>query len=136
MVTVTITVDPVNDAPVAVADAYNTDEDTLLTIAANGVLANDSDLEGTTLSAVLVDPVSSGTLVLNSDGSFDFTPAANFVGDATFSYKANDSELRFECGDGDHHGGRGERRAGGSGGRLQHRRGHLADDRGQRRARQ
>ena len=44
-------------------------------------------------SAVLVDPVSSGTLVLNSDGGFDFTPAENFVGDATFSYKANDSEL-------------------------------------------
>ena len=74
VVTVTITVDQVNDAPMAVADVYNTDEDTLLTIAANGVLANDTDLEGTTLSAVLVDPVSSGTLVLNSDGSFDFTP--------------------------------------------------------------
>ena len=93
VVTVTITVDPVNDAPVAVADAYSTDEDTPLTIAANGVLANDSDLEGTTLTAVLVSPVSSGTLVLNSNGSFDFTPAANFVGDATFSYKANDTEL-------------------------------------------
>ena len=63
VVTVTITVDAVNDAPVAVADAYNTDEDTPLTIAAAGVLANDTDVEGATLSAVLVDPVSSGTLV-------------------------------------------------------------------------
>ena len=54
VVTVTITVDPVNDAPVAVADAYNTDEDTLLTITASGVLGNDTDVEGATLSAVLV----------------------------------------------------------------------------------
>jgi len=45
---------PVNDAPVAVADAFSTAEDTPLTIAAPGVLGSDSDVDiGDTLTAVL-----------------------------------------------------------------------------------
>ena len=44
----TITVTPVNDAPVAVDDSYSTDEDTPLTVAAPGVLGNDSDVDGDT----------------------------------------------------------------------------------------
>jgi lysophospholipase L1-like esterase len=82
-----------NNPPLALADAYTTSEDTLLTVAANGVLANDSDPESSTLNAILVDPISSGSLTLNPNGGFDFTPASNFVGAATFSYKANDSAL-------------------------------------------
>ena len=42
----TITVDAVNDAPVAVDDGYATDEDTPLTVTAPGVLANDTDVDG------------------------------------------------------------------------------------------
>ena len=52
--TVKITVGPVNDAPVATGDAYGTSEDTPLTIAAAGVLANDSDVEGRPLTVALV----------------------------------------------------------------------------------
>ena len=52
--TVTITVSPVNDAPTAVNDAYAVDEDAVLTVAAPGVLANDADVEGSALSAILV----------------------------------------------------------------------------------
>ena len=48
--TVTITVNPVNDDPEAVDDSYTTDEDTVLSIAPAGVLANDSDLDGDTLT--------------------------------------------------------------------------------------
>ena len=66
-------------------------EDTALTVAAaSGVLANDSDPDGDTLSAVLVTGPAHGTLILNAAGSFTYTPAANFNGADTFTYKAND----------------------------------------------
>jgi VCBS repeat-containing protein len=91
--TVTITVTPVNDAPVAVNDAYTTSEDTTLTIPATGVLANDSDVDGDVLSAVLVTGVAQGTLNLNGDGSFTYTPSLNFTGVVTFTYRASDTQL-------------------------------------------
>jgi VCBS repeat-containing protein len=88
--TVTITVSPVNDAPVSVGDAYSTNEDTALAVAAPGVLGNDSDVDGDLLQAVLVTGPANGTLTLNPDGSFLYTPAANFHGSDSFKYKAND----------------------------------------------
>ncbi|MDL1916138.1 tandem-95 repeat protein, partial [Anaerolineae bacterium CFX4] len=88
--TVTITVNPVNDAPVAVNDAYATDEDTTLNVAAPGVLTNDTDIDGDPLTAVLVVGPTNGTLTLNGDGGFVYTPNANFNGSDTFTYKAND----------------------------------------------
>jgi VCBS repeat-containing protein len=90
IVTVTITVASINDAPVAVEDAYSMEEDTLLTIAAPGVLANDTDPDSDPLTAVLVTDVLNGTLTLNADGSFTYTPGADFFGTDTFTYKAND----------------------------------------------
>src|SRR5204862_6749297 len=75
VVTVTLTVNPPNDSPVALNDAYSTLEDTTLNIAAPGVLANDSDVDGDPLIAVLVRDVSHGALALNSDGSFTYTPS-------------------------------------------------------------
>src|SRR2546425_6363456 len=74
--TVSITITGVNDAPVAVNDSYTTAEDTTLNVAAPGVLANDSDVDDDTLSAVLVSQPTHGTLTLNSDGSFSYVPAA------------------------------------------------------------
>jgi VCBS repeat-containing protein len=88
--TVTITVDSINDLPVAVDDSYATDEDTALNIAADGVLANDTDTEGDALTAVLLSNVSNGALTLNADGSFDYTPNADFNGVDSFVYYAND----------------------------------------------
>ncbi|PYR66687.1 MAG: hypothetical protein DMF88_15440 [Acidobacteria bacterium] len=90
IVTVTITVNPVNDPPTGVADSYSTDEDTALTVAAPGVLANDTDLEGDPLTAALVSGPSHGTLTPNPDGSFAYTPAADFNGTDSFTYKASD----------------------------------------------
>ena len=72
--TVAITVNAVDDAPVASDDTFTINEDTSLNVSAPGVLANDSDAEGSSLSAVLVSGVSHGTLTLNSDGSFQYTP--------------------------------------------------------------
>jgi hypothetical protein len=57
--------------PVAVNDNYGIDEDNTLTVAASvGLLANDTDDDGDTLSAVVVSNPGNGTLVLNVDGSF------------------------------------------------------------------
>ncbi len=88
-VTVTITVNAVNDAPVAVADTYNVNEDQTLN-ETTGVLDNDTDAEGDTLTAVLVSDVSDGTLSLQPNGTFTYTPDANFSGTDSFTYKAND----------------------------------------------
>lgn len=79
--TVTIDVVARNDAPLAVEDFYQTDEDVILTVASNlGVLSNDTDAEGDTLSAILVSPPEHGTLSLNDDGSFEYVPDAQFKG--------------------------------------------------------
>jgi len=91
--TVTVTVTPVNDPPVAVDDAYSVYEDNTLTIAASGVLTNDSDIDRDPITAALVSNVSSGTLSLNADGAFTYTPDANFYGKDSFTYKANDGSL-------------------------------------------
>ncbi len=89
--TVTLTVHPVNDAPVAAADTYGTNPNTTLSVAAaQGVLVNDTDVEGTALTASLVTPPASGTLTLNPSGAFTYTPPAGFSGVRTFSYRASD----------------------------------------------
>ena len=92
VVAVTINVLCANDAPTAVADAYAGTQDTVLTIIAPGVLANDSDVEGDDLSAVLDANVQHGALSLNTDGSFSYTPDAGFCGEDSFSYHANDGD--------------------------------------------
>jgi VCBS repeat-containing protein len=91
--TVTITISPVNDAPTAANNAYSTAEDTALTVATPGVLANDSDPDSNQLSAVLGSGPSHGTLTLNANGSFTYTPAANFNGSDSFTYRASDGTL-------------------------------------------
>jgi ELWxxDGT repeat protein/predicted outer membrane repeat protein len=77
-------------APVAADDAYQVDEDTMLTVAAPGVLANDTGADGDLLSAVLAANPLHGSLTLNSDGSFEYTPEAGFRGTDSFSYWASD----------------------------------------------
>ena len=91
--TVTITVNPINDTPVAVGDTYATDEDTDLNVAAPGVLGNDTDVDVDFLTAALVSGTSNGLLTLNADGSFTYTPNGNFNGADSFTYKANDGNL-------------------------------------------
>ncbi len=94
--TVTLTVNPVNDSPLATSDAYSVNEDTTLTINVPGVLANDSDSDaGTTLAAVLVaaPPPAEGSLSLAANGSFVFTPALNFNGTTSFTYRASDGSM-------------------------------------------
>jgi VCBS repeat-containing protein len=88
---VTITVDGRNDAPIVANDNYSVNEDEqLIVTAATGVLANDSDLEGSPLSASLLSATTNGTVVLNSSGFFTYTPKPNFNGTDSFTYQASD----------------------------------------------
>ncbi|MDQ3931115.1 MAG: Ig-like domain-containing protein [Chloroflexota bacterium] len=97
--TVDINVAAVNDVPQAANDGpYTTDEDTPLSVtAAQGVLVNDSDADGDTLSAVLVSGPShkaaTNGFTLNANGSFSYTPAANYNGSDSFTYKVNDGTV-------------------------------------------
>ncbi len=57
------------------------------------MLANDSDVDLDSLQAILVDDVTGGSLTLNPDGSFEYTPDPGFVGNDSFTYRASDSNL-------------------------------------------
>jgi large repetitive protein len=82
-----------NVAPVAVDDAFTVDEDTSLNEPAPGVLGNDSDGTSDPLTAVLNTDVSHGTLTLNPNGSFTYTPDTDFQGTDSFTYRANDGTV-------------------------------------------
>ena len=82
------------EPPVANNDSYTTDLNIILSQGkASGVLANDSDPEGYPLTAVLVTNTSHGAVTLNADGSFIYTPSANFLGVDHFTYKASNGWL-------------------------------------------
>ena len=88
--TVTITVRPVNDPPRARDDSFETNEDVPLEVGVPGVLDNDADVDPDALSAVLVSDPAHGTLNLEADGSFSYTPAENYSGEDSFTYEAGD----------------------------------------------
>ncbi|MFW9841940.1 MAG: OmpL47-type beta-barrel domain-containing protein [Candidatus Thorarchaeota archaeon] len=85
--TVTITVLPVNDLPVAVDDAYSVDEDNQLVVSMPGVLLNDFDVDGDPFAGIsIVIGPSNGALELFADGSFVYTPGPDFSGIDMFTY--------------------------------------------------
>jgi VCBS repeat-containing protein len=90
--TVTLTVTPEGTTvPIeAAGDAYQVAAETTLTVDLPGVLANDTDAEGDALTATLVAGPTSGTVTLNADGSFSYTPAVGFAGSDSFTYQAGD----------------------------------------------
>jgi hypothetical protein len=78
----------VNNKPVAMDDAYNTPKNTPLVLDAPGILENDQDPRGKSLTAILETAPEAGTLALDPSGAFVYTPAAGYVGVVTFTYKA------------------------------------------------
>jgi VCBS repeat-containing protein len=76
--------------PVANADSYVTDEDVSLVVPAPGVLGNDTDVDGDALSAAVITGPAHGSLALNGDGSFAYTPTPNYNGPDSFTYRASD----------------------------------------------
>ena len=82
-----------NGPPTAVDDAYTTDGVSDLIVGfEGGVLANDTDPDLDTLSASVVSGPSYGSVVLNTDGSFTYTPDAGFTGPDSFTYEADDGQ--------------------------------------------
>ncbi|QDT04437.1 Pentaxin family protein [Rubripirellula lacrimiformis] len=90
--TVDISIQAVNDTPI------NSSSVTVSTLAgnsiqrdaANGVLVGASDVDGDSLTAVMVTGPSSGSVVLNPDGSWTYNPAAGFIGSVSFDFSVND----------------------------------------------
>ena len=95
--TVTIDIACTNDAPVADSDAYVVNAGNTLNVPAPGVLDGDTDIDGDDLSATNLVQPANGTVVLNADGSFSYTPDAAYCNDGTptddFTYTANDGTV-------------------------------------------
>jgi VCBS repeat-containing protein len=90
----TVTIKVTATAPTEKADSYATlASHALTTTAATGVLANDTDNNGLTLTAALASggAPAHGTLVLNQNGSFTYTPTEGYTGTDSFKYVASDS---------------------------------------------
>jgi VCBS repeat-containing protein len=105
----TIAITPVNDAPVAADDIATTAEDTTLTVAAPGLLSNDTDVDGNPLavtsfsiagvtgsftagSGAVIPGV--GDLTINANGSYTFVPAADYNGTVpVVTYTVTDGTL-------------------------------------------
>ena len=89
----TVTIVVSQTRPTSQADSYATAKNTPISVSIeNGVLANDTDPNGDGLVAIvdIAPPASEGTLILNPNGSFTFTPELTFVGTSTFTYHASD----------------------------------------------
>lgn len=82
-----------NYAPVGVADIYTPIEDIPFMTPAAGVLSNDSDPNGDSITAVLETDVVTGTLELASSGAFTYTAPADYCGPDGFTYRASDGLL-------------------------------------------
>ena len=81
-----------NTAPVATTDSYSTANATALSVAAPGLLGNDTDADGNTMSASALTQPAHGTLSLAADGSFTYTPATGFSGVDSFTYRTYDGQ--------------------------------------------
>jgi VCBS repeat-containing protein len=86
---VSITVNPLNDAPTATAGSLTVDEDST----ANPGNVSGADIDGDSLTYALSTGASNGTAVVNADGSYTYTPGADFNGSDSFSFVANDGTV-------------------------------------------
>lgn len=95
--TVNVTINPINDAPVLREDAATVNQGEVLN--GDNLLANDTDPEDNaiTINTTPVSDVSSGTLVINTDGTFTYTPNADFFGVDEFTYQACDDGIPSLC---------------------------------------
>ena len=91
--TVSITVTPVNDAPVANSDSATVAEGgtvTVLDSTAASVLANDTDAEANTLTATKLSDPAHGSVTLNADGTFSYSHDGSETTSDSFTYKTCD----------------------------------------------
>lgn len=88
---IAIVVRAANTAPIANNDSYIGQKNTTLNVSAPGVFGNDSDDLAFTLASFDATSVNGGTVTVNADGSFSYTPATGFVGIDTFTYTITDT---------------------------------------------
>ena len=91
--TVSVTVSNVNDAPVAAGESYTIDQDTMLSNAAPGLLANDSDIDGDVLTTVSFGAAAHGSVAGSANGSFTYTPNPGYAGADAFTYRVSDGTV-------------------------------------------
>jgi VCBS repeat-containing protein len=93
----TVMISVTDFAPWASSDSYTmTHNQVLTTYAAQptfGVLNNDSDMDGDTLTIIGHTNPMHGTLTLNADGSFTYTPATGYIGNDSFTYTISDGVM-------------------------------------------
>ena len=87
----------VNDPPSAVDDTYSVDEDQTLNVSAPGVLGNDVEPNGDSLTISVISDVSHGSLSLQNDGSFTYSPSPNYYGSDGFTYQICDAPSGGTC---------------------------------------
>uniref|UniRef100_UPI0031E10BB7 Ig-like domain-containing protein n=1 Tax=Chitinophaga sp. TaxID=1869181 RepID=UPI0031E10BB7 len=87
-VSIFITVNPVNDAPTGTGDSQTTNEDTPVSGTATG-----TDVDGDPLTFTKATNPTHGTVVVNADGSYTYTPAANYFGPDSFNITISDGQL-------------------------------------------
>ncbi len=83
-----LTITPVNDAPVAANGSVVVDEDASIT---NAFPA--SDVDGDVLSFAILTGPTHGSVVINANGTYTYTPNANYTGTDSFTFRANDGDL-------------------------------------------
>jgi hypothetical protein len=98
VVTITVSATPINLAPVANPDEYTTLEGTPLAVTAGeGVLANDMDPNGDALTATLESEPEHGTVTLEADGAFEYSPDLGYTGSDGFTYQVCDDAETPAC---------------------------------------
>ncbi len=90
----TIALQDVQERPTGSSEQYSTNFVETLSVGGSGVLLNDIDPDGNLLQAILITGPAHGTLILNADGSFVFTPEAGYTGQVAFTYRATDGQLQ------------------------------------------
>ncbi len=87
-----------NTVPVVKNDQYSIDQNTQLIVTAeDGLLANDSDADGDVLEATLLQAPANGRVEVGPDGSFTYTPNAEFFGEDSFTYQASDGLIESKA---------------------------------------
>jgi hypothetical protein len=97
LVTITVAPGTVNEAPVAGDDSYDTFEDNPLNVPAPGVLDNDDDPDGDNIAVTSNTQPTNGAVILNSDGSFIYTPDSGYFGEDSFEYTMCDDGAPSLC---------------------------------------
>ena len=96
LATVEVTVNPMNDSPQGGGNEYFSIEDQMLHVTDQGVLSDDYDSDGDSLTAMLVTGPQHGELTFQNDGTFAYSPDGGFTGEDTFTYVANDGTVDSE----------------------------------------